>query len=149
MGVSVLLKNAAERNEKILRAVSYICKLTNLMTDRSMLNSLKRRIRQQKGTFKALLHRQDNEIPKVYCMNSSALTWDDALLSLIELQNGNDENFKTVHHLLKIDKIILLGTLLSETAMVSMEELRFYLPIRLRKHVSNPLLRQLSICFPL
>ena len=72
-------------------------------------------------------------------------------MSLIDLQNSGHQGYKKSIKMLSIDQAISLGILLRDTAIVSLEELRYYLPPSLfhGKEVNCSVVIQLLICSPL
>ena len=94
LGLSTLSINLSEKEEKLMQAVNSLLTVTSLITDAKTLRVLRQRLRQQKHTQRhSVLHRNDSEIPKMFCLNNCELTWEDAIVSLIELQNGEDKSF--------------------------------------------------------
>ena len=91
---------------------------------------------QQKKIARGVLHRKEDEISKLYCMNSSKLSWEEAMSTLVELQNGS-EKFKLSSQLRSIEEAILIGTMLEGTTAVLIEELRIYLPHRYKSNIRN------------
>ena len=150
IGITQLARNLQDKKEKMLEIVKTMIELSSLLSDRNLLRSLRRRVNQQKQVTTDKLHRKQSEMAKLFCMNSSALSWEDAMYPLIELQNGG-EKFKMPAALLTVEEAISIGTLLEDTMAVSTEELRMYLPRRYRDKVENmePLIKQLLMCFPL
>ena len=151
VGVSVLAANLTKKMAKLMEAVKLLAEITSLTSDKNLLRSLRRRIRQQEETMLGLLHRRRVENCQINCMNSSSLTWEDALSSLETLQNGN-KKFKMSNAMLTIEEVIKIGTMMSEATAVSIEELKLYLPARLitaTGEILNSALKQLLIAYPL
>ena len=146
IGITQLARNLQDKKEKMLEIIKTMIELSSLLSDRN----LRRRVNQQKQVATDKLHRKQSEMVKLFCMNSSALSWEDAMYPLIELQNGG-EKFKMPAALLTVEEATSIATLLEDTMAVSTEELRMYLPRRYRDKVENmePLIKQLLMCFPL
>ena len=149
IGITQLARNLQDKKEKMLEIVKTMIELSSLLSEKN-LPSLRRHVSQQKQVATDKLHRKQSQMAKLFCMNSSALSWEDAIVPLIELQNGR-EKFKMPAALLTVEEAISIGTLLEDTMAVSTEELRMYLPRRYRDKVKNmeALIKQLLMCFPI
>ena len=117
VGVSVLAANIARKMNKVFN-------------NKKLHKALRKRIAQQETTLRNVLHRTKEERFEILCMNSSNLTWEDAFATLITLQNGN-EKFKMLNAMLSVEEVLRMGTLLEESTVVPIEELKMYLPSRL------------------
>ena len=152
MGVTLLARNVEINKDFLMTTVKVLCQLQSLVTDRKVINGLTRRISQQQDILnKRFHHRQDEEMPELHCKNNGTLTWEEAFLSLLELQNSGYQGYKKSVKMLSIDQAISLGMLLRDTAIVSLEELRYYLPQSFShgKEVPFSVVNQLLICYPL
>ena len=149
IGITQLARNLQDKKEKMPEIVKAMIELSSL-SDRNLLRSLRRCVNQQTQVAIDKLHHKQSEMAKLFCMNSSALSWEDAMYPLIELQNSG-EKFKMPAVLLTVEEAISIGILLEDTVVVSTEQLRMYLPRRYRDKVENmePLIKQLLMCFPL
>ena len=66
MGLTLLEKNVKLRKELLMTNVKALCKLQSLVNDKDLLNSLRRRFRQQEVTENSRFHRQDTEMRELY-----------------------------------------------------------------------------------
>ena len=79
------------------------------------------------------------------CFNNSSSSWESALESLLEIENGNSANWQSqVNRNLSISELIDLGN----STTVSDKELVFYIPDRLQSNLNN-IINQLATHLPL
>ena len=87
VGISNLVRNLNLKKEVVLTSVSSLLELQLKVSNKDLLNSLRRRIMQLKGTIS-----YSRNFPKsshsLSCFNSNSLSWDCALETLIDREKS-------------------------------------------------------------
>ena len=74
--ITQLERNLQDKKEKMLEIVKTMIELSSLLSDKNLLRSLRRCVSQQKQVATDKLHRKQSAMAKLFCMNSSALSWE-------------------------------------------------------------------------
>ncbi|CAB3978472.1 Hypothetical predicted protein [Paramuricea clavata] len=122
MSATLLSQSYLKRAEALKNIILSGSKLNMLISDKSLLNSLTRRIKQQeqnKNSFTMLTTRLPSELVSCFCVNSSTLSWDEVFAKFVEDENSRTE--KTLQGSTRDQ--ITIATYLSENLVVSSEEL--------------------------
>ena len=93
VGISNLVRNLNLKNEVVLPSVSSLLELQLKVSNKDLLNSLRRHIMQLKGTISYSRNFPKSSV-SLSCFNSNSLTCYCALETLIEIENGNSANWE-------------------------------------------------------
>ena len=147
IGLDCLIRNANIKKEALLNLTRSLLSLKLEVTNKELLYSLRRRVRQIMETKKYLPTK--NELVKLVCRNDCTLTWGAALDLLTEFENGNSFVHKrNATKFLTVAELISISNLLKDSSAVSENELLFYLPSRLQKEVDS-IIEQLCTHLPI
>ena len=144
VGVSVLAKNAAEKQRKVLDVISLLLRLKAKTDNPKILVSLRRRISQQLQTAAHSYSQPSSEI-ELQCSNTGS--WEAAICYLVDIENNNIVLKKNANHL-ESSELSSLATLLIDSTAVSLEELKLYLPERYKRYIPHTVMKQIIVHLP-
>ena len=113
LGLNVPTLNVQRKKSLSSLCVIKVAKLQTLLDDRKLYHDLKRRINQQ-AKQKNLDDEETLTNMKFECINTLALSWQDARKNIIEKQKvGN-----YIHGPLSNEKLLMVGSLLEDSTVV-------------------------------
>ena len=113
LGLNVPTLNVQRKKSLSSLCVIKVAKLQTLLDDRKLYHDLERRINQQ-AKQKNLDDEETLTNMKFECINTLALSWQDALKNIIEKQNVGSY----IHGPLSDEKLLMVGSLLEDSTVV-------------------------------
>lgn len=112
LGVQLLASRALHKVALITEVIKVSIDLKKLVSNRYLLNSLRRRLSQKKKA---------QELFTIECMNSSKFAWQDAFHNLCDIENSG--HVASVHAPLSLLQLIEVGKVLEESISLFTKEI--------------------------
>ena len=142
VGLDVLEANVKQKKAMVTVCTLKIAKLPQLVSDKKLLQDLRRRVSQLGEIVDKELTDDDLKNVEFECWNDHSLTWSSAFENIIEKQNSAVE----VNGPLNILDLISAGTLIEDSTAIPFEHLFTIYPIS--KAQENQLMDEILLHFP-
>lgn len=124
-GAHVLALSYVKKSQLLTQAVVEITKLKSLVTDRTLKNSLQRRLSQIGHRKDIVIQRQKGELIEAECLNGTDLSWQEALDNIIEQENAAVKNAGPLNY----TSLREVWGIMSESLLLTLEEIYQFLAL--------------------
>ena len=118
MNIHMITQTYLKKGEIIKDVIVKAGQINLKVSDSSLLNDLRRRIKQQQGDKLDLTSRSLNELTECFCYNNCAMTWEETFDRLVDTENGNE-----LQQPLSYDQLKEVADIISENIVTSQAEL--------------------------